>query len=176
MLYCKHWKPEKPLFCETRFSALQTFICSHQHHLAVSFTHVLQILTTVFTLSAWINRACGQLPSKLIPPHLQTWGLSWGSLLPRLSCWYKGLLLSVYLRPNFRTSVCERVVQGGKKTTHRGKTYLFILGGFLFTHIQPLIFINFFSLMWITWSWLTRIKNNGFCVFTESYGGLRWTG
>lgn len=139
MLHCKPWQPEKPrqilAFSDSQNlwdSALQPFICPHQHHLAVSFTHVLQILTTVFTLSAWTQRACGLLPSKLIPPHLQPWRQSWGLLLPHLSSWYKGLPLSLYLRPNFRKSVCERGVQRGKKTTHRGKVYLIILGVFFF--------------------------------------------
>lgn len=93
------------------------------------------------------------------------------TLLPCLLVSYKALPPSVWSRPKFRARVRWSFTKSfplGKKSSHKSKVfYLFIT-----------FHISFFFSQWITWS--KRIfgkkEKNGYRVFIESYGDLRWTG
>lgn len=88
-------------------------------------------------------------------------------LLPHLCSRYKALPPSVYLRPKFRQcmwgELSESSVPWGKKRKG-GRRCIYLFKCFC-TLTQALIFITFFSLMWITWSWPARIKTRILCFY-----------
>ncbi len=131
---------------------------------------ILKILATVFTLSGWINRACGQFQVNPVLPQLQPWGLSRGCSSPVSPPSIKPSLLQSHSDQSLE-SVCEDSIRRARSHEGRGRRiggkciYLFYI--FLFcTFTQLLIFLSlFFSLMWITWSWLARIKKGYLCFY-----------
>lgn len=152
------------------------------------------ILKFSLLFSVWVHGSTGPAGSfqvnryRLICSY-EGWA---DSLLPHLSCWYKALPLSVYLRPKFRKSVCEQSIQRAPfhegRRTHIGGRCIYLFWGFFFIYSHTTLYFHqfiFFSdvdyleltrkglkkrilcfywkLWWLTMNWVAWCLSNGLC-------------